>query len=167
MAQKIKLDEAAFKEYIAGIINEEVDEWLGLSRAERNARWGYEWDDNLTRKQNKALRNVNKQNIKAAGYNNADEYNAAKAAQATQTDPSQQQDTTQQQQDTTQQQQNGIPEVYPYKSDRNKTGEFQTWFNDNMCGPNNPNPAQKLVVDGKWGRKTEAAYQLWLSRQNQ
>ena len=152
MAQKTKLDETAFKEYIAGIINEEVDEWLGLSRAERNAR-----------KQNKALRNVNKQNIKAAGYNNADEYNAA---QATQNGP-QQQDTTQQQQDTTQQQQNGIPEVYPYKSDRNKTGEFQTWFNDNMCGPNNTNPAQKLVVDGKWGKKTEAAYQLWLSRQNQ
>lgn len=47
------------------------------------------------------------------------------------------------------------PSVFPYKGIRQKIGQFQTWFNDNMGG--------RLAVDGIWGPKSEAAYQQWLS----
>lgn len=47
------------------------------------------------------------------------------------------------------------PSVFPYKGNRQKIGQFQTWFNDNMGG--------RLAVDGIWGPKSEAAYQQWLS----
>lgn len=138
----IKLNEETLKKYINEAISEEMDEIFGLSRAEKNAKWGYQWDPNLSAKQNKRLRDVNKANIRAAGYNNAEEYEAGTGHRYGE-EPEAQQEIQQ------------IPSEYPYKSDRQKTGQFQTWFNQNMGG--------RLVVDGIWGPKTEAAYQQWLS----
>lgn len=144
----IKLNEEALKKYINEAISEEMDEIFGLSRAEKNAKWGYQWDDNLSAKQNRRLRDLNRANIRAAGYNNAEEYEAGTGyrygEEPAEDEPEAQQDVQQE-----------IPSDYPYKTDRQKTGQFQTWFNQNMGGG--------LVVDGIWGPKTEAAYQQWLS----
>ena len=123
-----------------------MDEIFGLSRAEKNAKWGYQWDPNLSAKQNRRLRDVNRANIRAAGYNNAEEYEAGtgyRYGEEPVEEPEAQQETQQ------------IPSDYPYKSDRQKTGQFQTWFNQNMGG--------RLAVDGIWGPRTEAAYQQWLN----
>jgi len=142
----IKLNEEQLKNYINEAISEEMDEIFGLSRAEKNAKWGYQWDPNLSAKQNRRLRDVNKANIRAAGYNNAEEYEAGtgyRYGEEPVEEPESQQEIQQ------------IPSDYPYKSDRQKTGQFQTWFNQNMGG--------RLVVDGIWGPKTEAAYQQWLN----
>ena len=144
----IKLNEEALKKYINEAISEEMDEIFGLSRAEKNAKWGYQWDDNLSAKQNRRLRDLNRANIRAAGYNNAEEYEAGTGyrygEEPVEDEPEAQQEAPQE-----------IPSDYPYKNDRQKTGQFQTWFNQNMGGG--------LVVDGIWGPKTEAAYQQWLS----
>jgi hypothetical protein len=144
----IKLNEEALKKYINETISEEMDEIFGLSRAEKNAKWGYQWDDSLSGKQNRRLRDLNRANIRAAGYNNAEEYEAGTGyrygEEPAEDEPETQQDTQQE-----------IPSDYPYKTDRQKTGQFQTWFNQNMGG--------RLVVDGIWGPKTEAAYQQWLN----
>lgn len=142
----IKLNEEQLKNYINEAISEEMDEIFGLSRAEKNAKWGYQWDPNLSAKQNRRLRDVNKANIRAAGYNNAEEYEAGtgyRYGEEPVEEPESQQEIQQ------------IPSDYPYKSDRQKTGQFQTWFNQNMGG--------RLVIDGIWGPKTEAAYQQWLN----
>jgi hypothetical protein len=139
----IKLNEEQLKNYINEAISEEMDEIFGLSRAEKNAKWGYQWDPNLSAKQNRRLRDVNRANIRAAGYNNAEEYEAGTGHRYGE-EPEAQQEAPQE-----------IPSNYPYKNDRQKTGQFQTWFNQNMGGG--------LVVDGIWGPKTEAAYQQWLS----
>lgn len=136
---KLELNEKTLNTYTNEAVQEELSEILGLSRAEKNAKWGYEWDNNLTAAQNRALRRVNKANIKAKGYRNYDEYQAGESPI----------------EEPEQEQQMEIPTEYPYKANRQKTGQFQTWFNDNMGG--------KLVVDGIWGPKTEAAYQQWLS----
>ena len=143
----IKLNEETLKKYINEAISEEMDEIFGLSRAEKNAKWGYQWDDSLSAKQNRRLRDLNRANIRAAGYNNAEEYEAGNGHRYGE-EPAEEPET---QQEAPQE----IPSVYPYKSDRQKTGQFQTWFNQNMGGG--------LVVDGIWGPKTEAAYQQWLS----
>lgn len=142
-----KLNEEALKKYINEAISEEMDEILGLSRGEKNAKWGYEWDKNLSKKQNRKNRRVNKAQILAAGYKNYDEYAAGEGLNEPE---------GQEEQPETQEQ---IPADYPYKSDRQKTGQFQTWFNQNMGG--------RLVVDGIWGPRTEAAYQQWLAAQNE
>ena len=142
----VKLNEEQLKNYINEAINEEMDEIFELSRAEKNAKWGYQWDPNLSAKQNKRLRDVNKANIRAAGYNNAQEYEAGtghRYGEEPVEEPEAQQEIQQ------------IPSEYPYKNDRQKTGQFQTWFNQNMGG--------RLVVDGIWGPRTEAAYQQWLN----
>ena len=142
----IKLNEEQLKNYINEAISEEMDEIFGLSRAEKNAKWGYQWDPNLSAKQNRRLRDVNRANIRAAGYNNAEEYEAGtgyRYGEEPVEEPEAQQETQQ------------IPSDYPYKSDRQKTGRFQTWFNQNMGG--------RLAVDGIWGPRTEAAYQQWLN----
>ena len=142
----IKLNEEQLKNYINEAISEEMDEIFGLSRAEKNAKWGYQWDPNLSAKQNRRLRDVNRANIRAAGYNNAEEYEAGtgyRYGEEPVEEPEAQQETQQ------------IPSDYPYKSDRQKTGQFQTWFNQNMGG--------RLAVDGIWGPRTEAAYQQWLN----
>ena len=144
----IKLNEEQLKAYINEAISEEMDEIFGLSRAEKNAKWGYQWNPNLSAKQNRRLRDVNKANIRAAGYNNAEEYEAGTGhrygEEPAEDEPETQQDVQQE-----------IPSDYPYKTDKQKTGQFQTWFNQNMGG--------RLVVDGIWGPKTEAAYQQWLN----
>ena len=144
----IKLNEEQLKAYINEAISEEMDEIFGLSRAEKNAKWGYQWNPNLSAKQNRRLRDVNKANIRAAGYNNAEEYEAGTGhrygEKPAEDEPETQQDVQQE-----------IPSDYPYKTDKQKTGQFQTWFNQNMGG--------RLVVDGIWGPKTEAAYQQWLN----
>lgn len=143
----IKLNEEQLKNYINEAISEEMDEIFGLSRAEKNAKWGYQWDPNLSAKQNRRLRDVNKANIRAAGYNNAEEYEAGtgyRYGEEPVEEPEVQQEAPQE-----------VPSDYPYKTDRQKTGQFQTWFNQNMGG--------RLVVDGIWGPKTEAAYQQWLN----
>ncbi len=137
------LNEEQLKKYISEAISEELDEILGLSRAEKNAKWGYQWDQNLSAKQNRRNRDLQRAQIRAAGYNNYDEYAAGEGLDEPQ-EP-----------ETEPQQQAQIPTEYPYKSDRQKTGQFQTWFNQNMGG--------KLVVDGIWGPKTESAYQQWLN----
>lgn len=146
----IKLNEEQLKNYINEAISEEMDEIFGLSRSEKNAKWGYQWDPNLSAKQNRRLRDVNKANIKAAGYRNADEYEAGTGYRYGE-EPAEEPEAKQEIQQ--------IPSDYPYKSDRQKTGQFQTWFNQNMGG--------RLAVDGIWGPKTEAAYQQWLTAQNE
>ena len=142
---KLELNEQTLETYINEAINEELDEILGLSRSEINNKWGYEWDPNLSRKQNVRNRRVQKALIKQRGYRNHDEYQAGEGHAINQNPEPQEQ----------QQQQAQVPSEYPYKSDKQKTGQFQTWFNQNMGG--------KLVVDGIWGPKTEAAYQQWLN----
>jgi len=142
---KLQLDEQTLNAYINQAINEELNEFLGLSRAEKNAKWGYTWDPNLSTKQNRRNRDLQRAQIRAAGYNNYDEYAAGEGL-----------DEPQKPEAEPQQQQAQIPTEYPYKNDRQKTGQFQTWFNQNMGG--------KLVVDGIWGPKTEAAYQQWLQK---
>lgn len=149
---KVKLDEQQLKAYINEAVQQELDEILGLSRAERNAKWGYEWDPNLSAKQNRRNRNLQKAQIRAAEYRNYDEYAAGKRLNEQQEPEAE-----------PQQQQAQIPTEYPYKNDRTATGkykigQFQTWFNQNMGGG--------LVVDGIWGPKTEAAYRQWLATQN-
>lgn len=146
MEQKINLDERTLKAYINEAINEELNEFWGLSRGEKNAKWGYEWDPNLSSKQNRRNRNVQKALIKQKGYRNHDEYEAGEGHGLNQNP----------EQEAPQQAQ--FPSEYPYKSNKQKTGQFQTWFNQNMGG--------KLIVDGIWGPKTEQAYQQWLSQEN-
>ena len=151
---KLQLDEQTLNIYIRRAINEELNEFWGLSQAERDAKWGYKRNNSLSAKQNRRLRAINKANIKAAGYRNADEYEAGtgyRYGEEPVEEPETQQETQQ------------FPSEYPYKNDRTvtgkyKTGQFQTWFNQNMNG--------RLVVDGIWGPKTEAAYQQWLATQN-
>ncbi len=140
----IKLNERTLEAYINQAINEELEEY-GWGKKGRNEKWGYEWDNNLSRKQNRRNRNVQKALIKQRGYRNHDEYMAGEGHAINQ-NPESQEEPIQQAQ---------YPSEYPYKTDRQKTGQFQTWFNQNMGG--------NLVVDGIWGPKTEAAYQQWLS----
>ena len=149
---KLQLDEQTLNAYINQAINEEINEFLGLSRADKNAKWGYTWDPSLSTKQNRRNRDLQRAQIRAAGYNNYDEYAAGKGL-----------DEAQEPKAEPQQQQAQIPTEYPYKNDRTvtgkyKIGQFQTWFNQNMGG--------KLAVDGIWGPKTESAYQQWLATQN-
>lgn len=145
-----KMNEEQFKKYIQAIIKEEVDErFMGIpSRKDLNNKWGYQWDDSLSAKQNKRQRAVNKATIKAAGYNNAEEYEAGTGHRYGK-EPEAQQEAPQE-----------IPSDYPYKGNRQKTGQFQTWFN---LPPEQGGMGGNLVVDGIWGPKTEAAYQEWLS----
>ena len=153
---KLELNEKTLNAYINEAIRLEMSEILDESngtsrwynpfswgRARRNNKWGYEWDDNETYRQNILNRRLNKAQIKAKGYKNYDEYQAGESPI----------------EEPEQEQQMEIPAEYPYKANRQKTGQFQTWFNDNMGG--------KLVVDGIWGPRTEAAYQQWLSSQNE
>lgn len=143
---KLELNEHTLEAYINQAINEELNEFWGLSQGEKNAKWGYEWDPSLSTKQNKRNRDVQKALIKQKGYRNHDEYMAGEGHAINQTTEPQEEP---------QQQQAQYPGEYPYKADRQKTGQFQTWFNQNMGG--------NLDVDGIWGPKTEAAYQQWLS----
>jgi hypothetical protein len=153
---KKKLDEKTLEAYIRQAINEELGErFLGIpSRKDLNQKWGYQWNDNLTRQQNKALRNLNKANIKAGGYRNAQEFEAGEGYAYGQPPQPQEEPETQQAPEQT------YPEVYPYKNDRQKTGQFQTWFN---LPPEQGGMGGNLVVDGIWGQKTQAAYQQWLN----
>lgn len=146
---KLQLDEQTLNTYINQAINEELNEFLGLSRAEKNAKWDYTWDPNLSAKQNRRNRDLQRAQIRAAGYRNYDEYAAGKGLDEPQNGEPKQEPVAEPQ--------TQIPAEYPYKNDRQKTGQFQTWFNQNMGG--------KLVVDGIWGPKTEAAYQQWLATQ--
>jgi len=140
----IKLNEEELRKYIGEVLAEEVDErFLGIpSRKDLNNKWGYQWDNSLSAKQNRRLRDVNRANIRAAGYRNAEEYEAGEGHRYGETP-------------TPEAAPQEFPTEYPYKADRQKTGQFQTWFNQNMGG--------NLVVDGIWGPKTEAAYQQWLA----
>ena len=147
---KLQLDEQTLNAYINQAINEEINEFLGLSRDEKNAKWGYQWNDKLSDEQNKRLRDLNRANIRAAGYKNAAEYEAGEGHRYGAA-PEQEQEIQQ------------IPNEYPYKNDKQKTGQFQTWFNLPVA---QGGMGGNLVVDGIWGPKTEAAYQQWLSAQN-
>lgn len=150
---KVKLDEQTLKAYINEAIeqelNENMDEWLGLSRSERNAKWGYEWDPNLSAKQNRRNRSVNKALIKQKGYRNHDEYMAGEGHAFG--------DEPQQEQPQEMPFQTGEPA--PFSGDKQKVGQFQTWFNHNFGG--------KLVVDGIWGKYTQRAWDQWVSQQGQ
>ena len=126
---------------------------MGLSRAEKNAKWGYTWDPNLSTKQNRRNRDLQRAQIRAAGYKNYNAYAAEKGL-----------DEPQEPEAEPQQQQAQIPTEYPYKNDRQKTGQFQTWFN---LPPEKGGMGGNLVVDGIWGQKTESAYQQWLATQNE
>ena len=140
----------AVRQELAKKLNEsEMDEILGLSRSERNAKWGYQWDPNLSAKQNRRNRDVQKAMIRQQGYNNHAEYEAGEGRAFNQ----------QPQQQQPQQPVQQAPDEYPYKADRQKTAQFQTWFNQNFGG--------QLQVDGIWGPRTEQAYKQWLSQQNQ
>ena len=155
---KLELDERALKAYIDQIIREEIEEsrnrttWWSpgtWGRSKAGKKWGYEWDPNLTKKQNIRNRKVNKAIIKQQGYKSHDEYEAGEGHALNQAQEQPQEEPKQQEQ---------FPGEYPYKTNRQKTGQFQTWFNQNMGG--------RLVVDGIWGPRTEAAYQQWLSQAN-
>lgn len=159
MSKKITISEQELREHLYQIISEEIDErFLGIpSRKDLNNKWGYQWDDSLSAKQNRRLRNVNKANIKAQGYRNAGEYEAGEGhAYGEPEDAGYDYD----------QQVQGpqYPSVYPYKNDRNKTAQFQTWFN---LPTSDGGMGGHLVVDGIWGNRTEAAYQQWLNTVNQ
>ena len=75
---KLQLDEQTLNAYIKQAINEELNEFLGLSRAEKNAKWGYTWDPNLSTKQNRRNRDLQRAQIRAAGYKNYNAYAAEK-----------------------------------------------------------------------------------------
>lgn len=152
---KLKLSEAQLNAYLNEAINEELDEIFGWSRSEQNAKWGYNWDKNLSAKQNRRNRAVNKAQIKAAGYRNAQEYEAGEGHAYG----------TQQQEPVYQPGQQSQPVNFeagypaPFANEKYKVGQFQTWFNQNMGG--------KLVVDGIWGKYTQAAWDQWLNSQGQ
>lgn len=152
----VNLNEKMLTAYIKQAINEELEErFLGIpSRRDLNNKWGYEWDKNLSAKQNRRLRDVNKAQIKAAGYKNYDEYMAGE-------EPIEEPETDYGQDNTEMEQ---IPQEYPYKANKQKTGQFQTWFN---LPPEKGGMGGNLVVDGIWGPKTEAAYQQWVSQQGE
>ena len=149
----LKLTEAQLNAYINQALNEELNEFWGLSRAEKNNKWGYQWDDNLTASQNKAQRNLNKANIKAAGYRNAQEYEAGEGHAYGK--PQQQMPPA----DDYEEQASGMDFIpgqpAPFANEKYKVGQFQTWFNQNAGG--------KLVVDGIWGPKTQAAWDQWVN----
>ena len=143
---KLELNERTLNAYINEAINEELDEFLGLSRKERNAKWGYTWDPTLSAKQNRLNRNINKAQIKAKGYRNYDEYMAGEAPEEGQEQQGQEQVMPQ-----------FVPgQPAPFANERNRVGQFQTWYNQNMGG--------KLVVDGIWGKYTQAAWDQWVNQ---
>ena len=162
MPKKMTISEQELRERLYQIISEEVDErFLGIpSRKDLNNKWGYQWDDSLSAKQNRRLRNVNKANIRAQGYRNAEEYEAGEGRAYGEPEDGESDGYGYDQQGQGPQ----YPSVYPYKSDKNKTAQFQTWFN---IPTNEGGMGGNLVVDGIWGNKTEAAYQQWLSTVNQ
>jgi hypothetical protein len=159
---KLELNENTLNLYLTEAIRQELNEMMDedtwwkpwtWGRDASNRKWNYHWDDSKSAAENKRLRDVNKANIRAAGYNNAEEYEAGTGhrygEEPVEDEPETQQEAPQE-----------IPSEYPYKNDRTvtgkyKTGQFQTWFNQNMGG--------RLVVDGIWGQRTEAAYQQWLN----
>lgn len=146
---KLELNEQTLNAYLSEAINEELEEIFGLSRAERNAKWGYEWDPNISNRQNRLNRNMNKAQIKAAGYRNFDEYQAGELG-----DEGDEGAQGQQQQQYPELQAGQRPE---FANDRNSVGKFQTWYNHNFNG--------NLVVDGIWGPKTQAAFDQWVAQQ--
>jgi hypothetical protein len=154
--QQQPMNEEVLKGYIKQIIKEELDEsfmWIP-SRNDLNNKRGYQWDNNLTAQQNRKNRRLNKAMIKQQNFKNHAEYMAANGHAVNQ----QPEEYGEEQDGGAQrpaQPSSYYPEDYPYKADRYKTAQFQTWYNQNFGG--------KLVVDGIWGPKTEAAYQQWRS----
>ena len=164
MAKKIVLNEETLRQYIDEAVRYELYEMLDedtwwkpwtWGRDAKNRKWNYTWDDNLSDEENRRRRDLNKAQIKAKGYNNAEEYEAGEGHRfgeeapsagngAVSTNPA-----ADNSQATAQ-----PPEEYPYKQDSHKTAQFQTWYNQNMGG--------NLVVDGIWGPRTEEAYKHWL-----
>lgn len=156
MPQKITLNEETLKRYINEIIKEELDErfmWIP-SRNDLNNKWGYQWDNNLTTQQNRKNRRLNKAMIKQQNFKNHAEYMAANGHAVNQ-QPEEYGEGQDGGAQRPAQPSSYYPEDYPYKADRHKTAQFQTWYNQNF--------GRKLVVDGIWGPKTEAAYQQWRS----
>lgn len=164
---KLELNEATLNAYITEAIDEELDEFLRNNAKSR--KWGYNWDDSLSWSENRRRRKEQIQKIKDAGYRNYEDYEAGEAirnpvqpgpqggstpggsspAPAPETTPAV-----------------TYPSEYPYKNDRTvtgkyKTGQFQTWFN---LPPEKGGMGGNLVVDGIWGKNTEAAYQQWLQK---
>lgn len=175
---KLELDERTLNAYINRAINEEIDEgWFTNNRSDSvwwdpgtwgrtsaNEKWGYKWDPNKSEEENIKAREAQRGNIKSQGYDNYEEYKLG-----TEDDEGDEEefgnwgaDDDQgyygQEYGGQQGYNQGYPQEYPYKNNKQKTGQFQTWFNQNMGG--------HLVVDGIWGPRTEAAYQQWVSRAN-
>lgn len=154
---KIKLTEAQLHAYLNEAINEELDEIFGWSRSELNQKYGYQWDPNKSAAQNRAARRANKYDMRSKGYRNAQEYEAGEghAYNRQQQQVPQQNDNY----DYEESQDMGfVPgQPAPFANEKYKVGQFQTWFNQNMGG--------KLVVDGIWGPRTQAAWDQWVNQQ--
>lgn len=156
---KLELNEQTLNAYINEAIRLELQEMLEedkwwnpatWGRDRKNARWGYTWDDSLSAKQNRRNRDVNKAQIKAKGYKNYDDMMTGEGPE--ETEP-----TSQVPQNQEQGNMSFTPgQPSPFANDRTRVGQFQTWFNDNMGG--------KLVVDGIWGKYTQAAWDQWVNQ---
>lgn len=160
---KLELNENTLNTYIRRAIMEEIEEdtwykpWT-WGRDKKNDRWGYQWNNNLTGEQNRERRNANKEIITNAGYRNYDEYTAGKHGNEKETQP--------------QQKGTGFPsnlalnQRAPFAEDgnydKNRVAKFQTWFN---LPANEGGMGGHLVVDGIWGKFTQAAWNQWLSKE--
>ena len=157
MSNKINLNEEALKRYIDEAVRYELYEMLDedtwykpwtWGRDSKNEKWGYTWDDSLSDSENRRRRDLNRANIRILGYDNAKEYEAGEGHKYGETPEEETWDDTEEEARVV-----FPPEEYPYKADKNKTAQFQTWFNQVLGG--------NLVVDGIWGPNTENAYQIW------
>ena len=166
---KLELNEATLNAYITEAINEELDEFLRNDAKSR--KWGYNWDDSLSWRENRRRRKEQIQKIKDAGYRNYEDYEAGEAIRnPVQPKPAGGEEpgggTPSPAPAPAPAPAVRYPEEYPYKNDRTvtgkyKTGQFQTWFN---LPPEKGGMGGNLVVDGIWGKNTEAAYQQWLQK---
>ena len=147
---KLELNENTLNAYIGRAINEEIGEAF---ESWKN-KYGYNWDDNLSFRDNRLRRKQQKINQKLNNLN-------------TKTGQTPTEKETQPQQKGT-----GFPpnlalnQRAPFAEDgnydKNRVAKFQTWFN---LPANEGGMGGHLVVDGIWGKFTQAAWNQWLSKE--
>jgi hypothetical protein len=180
---KLQLNEETLTTYLNEAIKLELNEalnergWFGAGRRSDRSRWwdpgtwgrtssnekaGYTWDKTQDDDYNERMRDYYLAHLRSMGYKSAAEYEAhtGKKYMGPNSQPQADnfEDEDGQGEDFGGYEEGGYPEEFPYQNDRQKIGQFQTWFNDNMGG--------KLAVDGIYGPKTAAAYQAWLQSVN-
>ena len=134
---KLELNENTLNLYLTEAIRQELNEMMDedtwwkpwtWGRDAKNRKWNYHWDDSKSAAENRRLRDLNRANIRALGYNNAEEYEA------------------------------GTGHRYGEEPEAQEEPEVQQEAPQEKGGMGG-----KLVVDGIWGPRTEAAYQQWLN----